>query len=114
PTLAAADQTLHHSILNVIANGAVTMANISRRIGRPASNLDPVVRRLVDTGFVVRHDDPVRARRPAYALADPFLQFHYAVLEPNRTALRDRDPQSTWERRLLPTFDSREIGRAHV
>ena len=110
PTLAAADQMLHHSILNVIANGSVTMATISRQIGRPASNLDPVVRRLSDAGFVVRHDDPVRARRPTFALADPFLQFHYAVLEPHRTALRERDPRSTWERRLLSTFDSRVRG----
>lgn len=110
PTLSAGDQTLHHSILNVIANGAVALSTIANRLGRPASNLDPVVRRLINAGFVVRHDDPVRRQRPTFALADPFLQFHYAVLEPHRTALRERDIRATWDRRLAATFDSRVRG----
>lgn len=110
PTLSAGDQTLHHSILNVIANGAVALASIAKKLGRPASNLDPVIRRLVDAGFVVRHDDPVRLRRPSFALADPFLQFHYAVLEPHRTALRERNVRSTWDSRLAATFDSQVRG----
>ena len=110
PTLSAGDQTLHHSILSVIANGAVALAAIANRLGRPASNLDPVVRRLIDAGFVVRHDDPVRKQRPTFALADPFLQFHYAVLEPHRTALRERDARATWDGSLAATFDSRVRG----
>jgi hypothetical protein len=110
PTLSAGDQTLHHSILNVIANGAVALAAIAKKLGRPASNLDPVVRRLIDAGFVVRHDDPVRLQRPTFALADPFLQFHYAVLEPNRTTLRERDIRAAWGRRLVAAFDSRVRG----
>lgn len=110
PTLSAGDQTLHHSILNVIANGAVALAAIAKKLARPASNLDPVVRRLIDAGFVVRHDDPVRLQRPTFALADPFLQFHYAVLEPHRTALRERDVHALWERRLAATFDSQVRG----
>jgi hypothetical protein len=109
-TLSARDQSLHHSILNVIANGAVALAAIANKLGRPASNLDPVVRRLIDAGFVVRHDDPVRRQRPTFALADPFLQFHYAVLEPHRTLLRDRDLRATWDRILAATFDSRVRG----
>ena len=110
PTLSAGDQTLHHSILNVIASGAVTLASIASKLGRPASNLDPVIRRLVDAGFVVRHDDPVRLRRPTFALADPFLQFHYAVLEPHRSALRERNVRNTWDSRLAVTFDSQVRG----
>jgi AAA+ ATPase superfamily predicted ATPase len=110
PTLSAGDQTLHHSILNVIANGAVALAAIANKLGRPASNLDPVVRRLIDAGFVIRHDDPIRRQRPTFALADPFLQFHYAVLEPHRTALRERDTRGTWDHTLSVTFDARVRG----
>ena len=110
PTLSAGDQTLHHSILNVIANGAVALAAIANKLGRQASNLDPVVRRLIDAGFVVRHDDPVRRQRPSFALADPFLQFHYAVLEPHRTTLRERDVRAAWGGRLAAAFDSRVRG----
>lgn len=110
PTLSAGDQTLHHSILNVIANGTVALAAIANKLGRQASNLDPVVRRLIDAGFVVRHDDPVRRQRPSFALADPFLQFHYAVLEPHRTTLRERDVRAAWDGRLAAVFDSRVRG----
>jgi len=110
PTLAASRTAMHHSILGAIANGSVTAGTISRQLKRPISNLDPVLKRLISAGFVVRHDDPIRAQRPTYALADPFLQFHYAILEPHTTLLRDRTPREVWEQRLLPTFDSRVRG----
>lgn len=106
PTIAAASQTLHHSVLGVIANGAVHAGAISNALRRQIQTLDPALKRLAATGFVVRHEDPIRTRRPLYALGDPFLQFHYAVLEPHTTALRARDPRETWERRLATVFDS--------
>ncbi len=110
PTLAAANQSLHHSILGVIANGAVTAGTIANQLRRQVPNLDPAIKRLVATGFVVRHEDPIRGRRPVYALADPFLQFHYAVIEPHGTELRERDPRVAWERRLSAIFDARVRG----
>jgi hypothetical protein len=76
------------------------------------SNLDPALKRLIAAGFVIRHEDPVRARRPLYALGDSFLQFHYAVLEPHATALRERNPRATWDRRLAAVFDARVRGPA--
>lgn len=110
PTLSAASAVMHHSILGAIANGSVTAGRIANRLRRPVSNLDPALRRLIAAGFVVRHADPIRAQRPTYALADPFLQFHYAVLEPHGTLLRERDPDATWKNRLSVTFDSRVRG----
>lgn len=110
PTIAAASQTFHHSILAVIANGAVTAGAIANQLRRQVPSLDPALKRLVATGFVTRHEDPIRARRPLYALGDPFLQFHYAVLEPHATALRERDPRGTWERRLGAVYDARVRG----
>ena len=101
---------VHHSILAAIANGSVTAGSIARRVGRQVSNLAPALNRLVESGFVVRHDDPLRDRRPLYAITDPYLQFHYAVLDPHRALLRDRDPMSTWLRRLRPVFDSQVRG----
>lgn len=110
PSLAATSRPLHHSILGVIANGAVTAGTIANALRRPVSNLDPALKRLIAAGFVVRHDDPIRTRRPVYALADPFLQFHYAVLEPHGSLLRDRDPARAWEQRLAGVFDARVRG----
>lgn len=110
PTIAAANQMLHHSILGVIANGAVTAGAIANALRRAVPTLDPALKRLVATGFVVRHDDPLRAKRPLYALADAFLQFHYAVLEPHATLLRERSSAEAWERRLRAVFDSQVRG----
>lgn len=110
PSLAGGNDLLHHSILGAIANGSVTAGNIARRVDRAVSNLAPALNRLVEAGFVTRHVDPVRKQRPLYALADPYLQFHYAVLEPHRTALRSRDRGEVWRERLVDTFDSRVRG----
>lgn len=110
PTIAAANQMLHHSILGAIANGAVTAGTIANQLRRQVQTLDPALKRLVATGFVVRHEDPLRGRRPLYALGDPFLQFHYAVLEPHATLLRERDPRAAWERRLATVFGARVRG----
>lgn len=110
PTLSAASAPVHHSILGAIANGAVTAGTIANRLRRSVSNLDPALKRLVAAGFVVRHDDPIRSQRPVYALADPFLQFHYAVLEPHGRLLRARDPRVAWTTILAATFDSRVRG----
>jgi len=110
PTLSSASPTLHHSILGAIANGAVTAGSIGNRLRRPVSNLAPSLNRLIAAGFVLRHEDPIRTRRPRYALADPFLQFHYAVLEPHGSLLRDRDPLGLWTQTLSTTFHSRVRG----
>lgn len=110
PTLSTASPTLHHSILGAIANGSVTAGKIANRLRRPVPNLDPALKRLIAAGFVLRHEDPLRAQRPTYALADPFLQFHYALLEPHGPLLRDRDPRRIWHDRLSGIFDSRVRG----
>jgi AAA+ ATPase superfamily predicted ATPase len=110
PDISTTNPVLHQSILAAIANGSVTAGSISRKVGRPVSNLDPALKRLVDAGFVVRHQDPIRAQRPQYALGDPFLQFHYAVLEPHGALLRARDPATIWTRRLVRSFDAQVRG----
>lgn len=110
PTLAAARTAMHHSILGVIANGSVTAGTISKQLKRPVSNLDPALKRLMAAGFVVRHADPIREQRSTYALADSFLQFHYAILEPHGALLRDRSPHAVWQQRLAATFGSRVRG----
>jgi len=110
PTLAASSAAVHHSILGSIANGSVTAGTIANRLRRSVPSLDPALKRLVAAGFVVRHEDPIRSQRPTYALADPFLQFHYAVLEPNAAVLRDRNPSDSWPGRLSSAFDARVRG----
>lgn len=110
PTLTVSSPVVHHSVLAAIANGSVTAGRIANQLRRSVSNLEPTLKRLISAGFVVRHADPVRSQRPTYALGDPFLQFHYAVLEPHGPLLRDRDPRAAWDQRLSSVFDRRVRG----
>ncbi len=110
PGLVGADPAIHHSILGAIATGTVTAGRIATRLGRQVSNLAPALNRLVEAGFVTRIEDPLRKQRPTYAMADPYLQFHYAVLEPHRSLLRSRDPAAAWRDRLGPVFDAQVRG----
>ncbi|MPZ24795.1 MAG: hypothetical protein GEU28_14995 [Dehalococcoidia bacterium] len=110
PSLTAASPTLHHSVLGAIANGSVTAGKIANRLRRSVSNLDPALKRLVAAGLVIRQEDPIRDQRPTYALADPFLQFHYAILEPHGSLVRERDPRRLWRDRLSSIFDARVRG----
>lgn len=106
PTLTGSSPIIHHSILGAIATGAVTAGTIAKHLGRSVPRIEPALNRLIAAGFVMRLADPIRAQRPTYVLTDPFLQFHYAVLEPHAVLLRDRDPHTVWLRRLKPVFDS--------
>lgn len=110
PALASASPVLHHGILGAIATGSVTAGTIAKRLGRSVPSIDPALKRLIAAGFVVRQADPIRDQRPMYTLADPFLQFHYAVLEPHGQLLRDRDPRAAWEQRLRAVFDAQVRG----
>jgi hypothetical protein len=110
PTFAGRGSLLYNSILGAVANGAVTAGAIAKILNKSVSNIAPGLNRLVEAGFVARLDDPIRRQRPAYALVDPFLQFHYAVLEPHGALLRDRDPRVSWDTRLEEVFNSQVRG----
>jgi AAA+ ATPase superfamily predicted ATPase len=110
PTLGGRSATTHHSILGAIAQGAVTFGTISRAVGKSTGNLAPFLNRLVDAGFVVRLEDPVRQRRALYALSDPYLQVHYAVLDPHRAMLRARQIATVWHDRLREVHSSKVRG----
>lgn len=72
---------------------------------------DPRWRRVEPTGCAKsRHEDPSRSQRPVYSLGDPFLQFHYAILEPHGPLLRDRAPAAVWSQGLAHVFDARVRG----
>lgn len=110
PVASGRSSMLSMSLLSEIATGSVTAGALASRVGRQVSNITPQLNRLVEAGFVVRHEDPVRAQRPLYALNDPFLQFHFAVLEPHGPLFRDRDITKAWRERLREVYLSQVRG----
>lgn len=110
PVASGKNSMLAKSLLGGIATGSVTAGKLAGGVGRQVANIAPQLNRLVEAGFVVRHVDPVRAQRPLYALGDPFLQFHFAVLEPHGSTFRDRDITRSWMERLRDVYLSRVRG----
>jgi uncharacterized protein len=87
---------VYRSILTAVARGDRTPTGISSRTGRPASSLARPIERLTDAGLLLQIPDPLRARRSRYELADPFIAFHDAIIQPNRTRIRRRQQQAVW------------------
>ena len=53
--------------------------------------------------------DPLRARRSRYELADPFITFHDAIIQPNRTRIRQRQQRAVWAESAA-TWRSQVVG----
>ena len=87
---------VYRSILTAVARGDRTPTGISSRTGRPASALSRPIERLTEAGLLIQVPDPLRARRSRYELADPFIAFHRAIVQPNRTRIRRRQQQAVW------------------
>lgn len=105
------DTTQAASILSLIGSGCHRLSEIAGRLGKPATSLARPLQRLVEMSLVVRElpfGAPRRgSKRSLYHIADPFLRYWFRFVEPNRSRLGVRQPESVW----------REIGsemRHHV
>ena len=103
----AANLALHRSVLAAIATGAERTGAIAQRLAKPTANVAPLLQRLVEAGLVDREDDPLRAQRPSYVVADPLVRFHFAVLAPHRALLHAGAVASAWRDHLSEVFDAR-------
>jgi len=79
------------SILGLVAQGCHRLAEISGRIGKPATSLARPIQRLLELELV-RRDIPFGAtprdsKRSLYRIADPFLRFWFRYVEPGRSRL---------------------------
>jgi hypothetical protein len=51
---------------------------------------------LLDAGFLVRHDDALRLRRPSYRIAEPIVRFHHVVTRPRLARFEERRASEAW------------------
>ncbi|MET0591907.1 MAG: DUF234 domain-containing protein [Polyangiaceae bacterium] len=109
---AIGDLGLYHSVLSSIAHGETTSAKIAGRLGRPATALAHPLNVLADAGFVAREQDPFHEKRVHYAITEPIVTFHHAILRPAWSELeRPGHAAEVW-RRSKPTFEARVLGPA--
>jgi hypothetical protein len=104
--------SLYHSVLGAIAAGETTSARIAGRLARPATALAHPLNVLADAGFVVREEDAFHEKRVHYAIAEPLIAFHHAILRPAWSELeRPGHAAEVW-RRAQPQFSARVLGPA--
>ena len=93
---ALSGRALYHAVLTAIAQGKTTQGAIAAALGREQRSVQYPLAALVESGFVLRDDDLLRQRRPAYSLADPILRFHHAVTRPDLARFEDHRTEEAW------------------
>lgn len=84
----------YETILRALANGATTPGEVAARAGLAGANrVNPYLERLIDLELVERRVPPVEAAEPRprtsqYVVADPYLGFYFALVDPWRSAIQ--------------------------
>ncbi len=84
------ERSLYYSVLRAVSRGAHTPTTVAQSVGRPVSALSHALEVLLSAGFLVRHEDVLRRRRPTLEIADPIVRFSDLVIDPYRAAYEDR------------------------
>jgi AAA+ ATPase superfamily predicted ATPase len=79
------------SLLSLVGQGSHRLSEIAGRIQKPSTALARPLAMLADLGFITRETPfgaaPRDSKRTLYTIADPFLRFWFAFVEPNRSLL---------------------------
>ncbi len=84
----------YETVLRAIANGYVTPGEIATQAGLGGANrVTPYLDRLIDLGLVERRVPPPeadlpRSRNSQYVIADSYLRFYFALVDPWRSAIQ--------------------------
>lgn len=84
----------YETVLRAMANGATTPGEIATRAGLSSANrVNPYLERLIDLELAERRVLPAEAsearpRTSQYVVADPYLRFYFAVVDPWRSAIQ--------------------------
>jgi len=84
----------YESILRAMASGYVTPNEMAQQVGlQSASRVSPYLERLLQLGLIERRTLPseaseVRPRISRYVIADHYLRFYFALVDPWRSAIQ--------------------------
>lgn len=103
------DMALYHSVLAAIASGEHKPSSIAGRVGRPLNALGHALSTLSDAGLIERELDAFRQNRSTYAITEPIVAFHHAIMRPAWAELERDRAQSVWSA-AKPVFLSKLLG----
>lgn len=77
------------TIMSYIGSGANRLSEIAARCNEPATNLSRPLKKLIDLGFLEKEVsfgiDEKNSKKSLYKIADPFTNFYYRFVVPNRS-----------------------------
>jgi len=80
-----------YSILTLIGNGCHRLSEIAARLGKPSNSLTRPLATLIALGYVRRElpfgESLKSTKRTLYKLSDPFLNFYFTFVLPNKSLL---------------------------
>jgi uncharacterized protein len=83
--------TLSSTLLSLVGNGVNRMSEIAGKMGKPATELSRPMGKLTSLGFIDREipfgESPRNTKRSIYKVADPFMNFFYRYVIPNRSLI---------------------------
>lgn len=97
--LRTASQTF--SILSLIGSGAHRASEIAGRLGKPVTQLSRQFGFLINQGYIRREmpfgESVKSSKRSLYKLDDPFLNFYFTFLVPNKSRLESELIEEVWQ-----------------
>ncbi len=91
------DAGLYHATLAALASGRTARGAIAAALGRPSHDISHPLSVLEDVRLVERRRDLFRKGRPTYAIVEPFIRFHHAIIHPRWSRLaRPGSAQKVW------------------
>jgi hypothetical protein len=91
------DTAVYASLMAAIAAGESSPAKLGGLLGRPSSSLSYQLGMLESAGYVERHQDLLRDRRPSITVADPVVRLHHLVIEPHLAELEAGRARQVWQ-----------------
>ena len=89
------------SVLSLIGSGCHRMSEIAGRLGKPATQLSRLLGFLTDLGYIRReipYGESIRsAKKSLYKIDDPFLNFYFTFLVPNKSRLEFGLVDQVWK-----------------
>ncbi len=79
------------TLLSFIGNGVNRLSEIASRANKPATSLSGPLDKLITLGYIQRDipfgDSPRNSKKGLYKLSDPFMDFYFRFVVPNRSLI---------------------------
>jgi len=101
--------TVHSfTILSLIADGCNRISEIAARLEKPATHLSAPLEKLLALNYIERivpfGENPKNSKKSLYKIADPFLNFYFRFVVPNRSFI-EIELANTVTQRIKEQFD---------